>query len=191
LEAVDESSLMVDPNSGQTKAASGASAPATTTAVEFYCRSADRYLMTGDAMTISALDTGCMPGWARTGQILTVFAATAHIFRRRSTCAAIRSRQDSGQHIVRCAPARLRRHGQRLPNSWPQSSGNAPSVSIPNESDGSCGAGTIPVYGLYDNRPDHNRRYTTSLATRDQLRAIGWSAEGAGPLGVVMCAAAP
>ena len=77
---------------------------------------------------------------------------------------------------------------RRLPNVWPQTSANVPAAATPDAADGHCGVGTIPVYGLYDGRPDLNHRYTGSLATRDQMRALGWNAEGAGPLGVAMCA---
>ena len=128
-----------------------------------------------------------MPGWARTGQIVNVFAATAHVASPQAdACSASSHGRGAVNASVDTRSLACDAAARRLPNIWPQSSGDAPTAAVPNESDGSCGAGTIPVYGLYDNRPNHNRRYTTSLATRDQLRAIGWSAEGAGPLGVVM-----
>jgi hypothetical protein len=58
--------------------------------------------------------------------------------------------------------------------------------------DGSCPAGTIPVYRLYNNgqgaAPNH--RFTTDLATRNAMLARpdgkAWLAEGAGA-GVGMC----
>src|SRR5450631_611788 len=192
FEAVDESSLMVNPNSGQTRAGAGSILPAAMIAVEFHCRSADRYLMTADATAIAALDTGCIPGWMRTGEMLNVFAATAHID---STHADMCSTSGHGRgNVSTQIDTRSFACGAtagRLPNIWPQGSGDAPAAALPNGSDGSCGAGTVPVYGLFDNRPDLNHRYTASLATRDELRAIGWSAEGLGPLGVAMCAPAP
>jgi hypothetical protein len=192
FEAVDESSLMVSANSGQTAAAPTPAIPVATTAVEFYCRSADRYLMTADAIAISALDSGCSPGWVRTGQALGVFAATAQVM-------AATSDSCSGAGHARGAPgARIGTRSlacdataRRLPNVWPQASAELPAMAVPNVADGSCGAGTVPIYGLSDNRPDLNHRYTASLATRDQMRAAGWRADGAGPLGVAMCAPAP
>jgi hypothetical protein len=54
---------------------------------------------------------------------------------------------------------------------------------------GDCPAGSIPVYRLYNNgqggAPNH--RFTTSDATRTQMLAAGYVAEGAG-VGVGFCA---
>ena len=54
---------------------------------------------------------------------------------------------------------------------------------------GNCAAGTQAVYRLYNNgqggAPNH--RYTTSLAVRSQMRALGWRSEGLGANGVTMC----
>ena len=63
---------------------------------------------------------------------------------------------------------------------------NVPPAAV----DGSCAAGTLPVYRLYNNgqgaAPNH--RYTTDAALRVQMIAQGWVAEGDGPSGVIMCA---
>jgi hypothetical protein len=55
---------------------------------------------------------------------------------------------------------------------------------------GTCPAGTVPVYRVFDNRADANHRYTTSRAIRDQMVARGYIAEGYGDDAVIMCAAA-
>jgi hypothetical protein len=187
FEAVDESSLMVDVNSGQTRAQVGPVAAPVATAVEFYCRSAERYLLTADAMAIAALDAGCAPGWSRTGQSLPVFAATANIAAMGvDLCHAAGHARGAGAAALACDGG-----ARRLSNLWPQATTAIPAAAVPDAVDGHCGVGTIPVYGLYDRRPDLNHRYTASLALRDQMRALGWAAEGAGPLGVAMCAPAP
>ena len=191
FEAVDESSLMMDPNSGQTRAPTGQTVTPTATAVEFHCRSADRYLLTADAMTIAALDNGCIRGWERTGQTLGVFAATAHVSAVTvDACTTSRRVRTAAGTALEARALACDSAARRLPNVWPQSSANMPAAAIPDAADGHCGVGTIPVYGLYDGRPDLNHRYTGSLATRDEMRALGWNAEGAGPLGVAMCAPA-
>ena len=46
----------------------------------------------------------------------------------------------------------------------------------------------MAVYRVFSNRLDANHRYTTDRATRDQMVASGWIAEGDGPDTVVMCA---
>jgi hypothetical protein len=51
-----------------------------------------------------------------------------------------------------------------------------------------CAANTVPIYRLYSNRANVNHRYVADSATRDQLMARGWLAEGDGPDRVTMCA---
>jgi YVTN family beta-propeller protein len=54
---------------------------------------------------------------------------------------------------------------------------------------GACPAGTVPLYRMYNNMlggaPNH--RFTGSAATRDQMVAQGWVAEGSGPDVVYGC----
>ena len=52
---------------------------------------------------------------------------------------------------------------------------------------GTCPAGTIPIYRVFNNRADPNHRYTTSRAIRDQMVALGGIAEGYGDDAVIMC----
>jgi hypothetical protein len=55
---------------------------------------------------------------------------------------------------------------------------------------GTCGAGTKPVYRLYNNRADANHRYTTDPGVVDQMLARGYLIEGVGsPRPVIFCAA--
>ena len=55
---------------------------------------------------------------------------------------------------------------------------------------GSCSTGTVAVYRVYNNRPAAGHRYMTDRATRDEMVAAGWVAEGDGPNLVAMCAPA-
>ena len=61
-------------------------------------------------------------------------------------------------------------------------------IPLPDTTTGACPAGTIPVYRLYNNRPDANHRYTTDPAIKAQMLAKGYIAEGYGPDAVIMCA---
>ena len=58
-----------------------------------------------------------------------------------------------------------------------------------NPTDGSCPAGTTPLYRLYNNglggAPNH--RYTTNRAIFDQMVGLGWVAEGNGPQTIFAC----
>ncbi len=190
FEAVDESSFMVDPNSGQTNVAPLAPT-ASTIAVEFHCAAADRYLLTADPLLIGALDNACVQGWTRTGQSLSVFAVTANVASAADTLC-----KPSG-HPTRDLGARIGAPAlacdstlRRLPNVWPQNAVGLPAAAIPNAIDGSCSVGTLAVFGVVDNRPGMNHRYTASLSTRDQMLGQGWVAAGRGALGVAMCAPA-
>ena len=61
-------------------------------------------------------------------------------------------------------------------------------IVLPDQLTGACPAATLPVYRVWDNRADTNHRYITSRATRDQMVAAGWLAEGYGNDAVIMCA---
>jgi hypothetical protein len=184
FEAVDESSLMVDPNSGQTNAtAPVVSAPAMLSAVEYHCSAGDRYLMSADPALIAALDGGCGGDWRRTGQAIAVYAATARLADAAQTlCASHRGADASNGRVPVCDAI-----ARRQPNRWPQNDSAPPAVALPDAVDGSCSAGSAPIFGVADQRPDANHRYTTSLATRDQMLSAGWVPAGAGALGVAMC----
>jgi hypothetical protein len=191
FEAVDESSLMIDPNSGQANAAPPAPAPSVTTAVEFHCAAADRYLLTADPLLITALDGACVPGWTRTGESLRVFAATANVASvGANLCKASGHSAGNVALLIGARTPACETGMRRVPNVWPQSAVGLPAAAVPNEVDGSCGAGTMAVFGVVDDRPDLNHRYTPSLSVRDQMLGQGWRSAGSGALGVAMCAPA-
>ena len=52
---------------------------------------------------------------------------------------------------------------------------------------GACPFETTPVCRVYNNLPDANHRYTTSLAIRDSMVQNGWIPEGYGPNAVGFC----
>jgi hypothetical protein len=56
--------------------------------------------------------------------------------------------------------------------------------------DGTCAAGTKPVYRLYNDGQGSapNHRYTTEASVRALMLSQGWIPEGYGPIGVIMCA---
>jgi hypothetical protein len=185
FEAVDESSLMVDPNSGAANVIPTSSATSTI-AVEFHCAASDRFLMTADPALIAALDQACVAGWQRTGQSIGVYPGTVHIDGTgASVCQPARHVGVNAMRIPTCDAS-----PDRLPNTWPQTR-DLPAAAVSDVIDGHCAAGSVAVFGLIDHRPDLNHRYTTSMAIRDQMLALGWRAQGSGPLGVAMCAPGP
>ena len=167
---------MVDSEFGADHGApAGPNAPATTTAVEFYCRSADRYLMTRRRHEPSPRSTpaACRAGCARARCSMSSRPRRTSIPRQRTLCSASGHGRGAAGAPIDSRSLACDANARRLPNIWPQRSGACLLRHCPTQSDGSCGIGTVPVYGLYDNRPDLNHRYTASLATRDQLRAAG------------------
>ena len=79
---------------------------------------------------------------------------------------------------------------QRTGETFPVISATVPVAAgfSPNAVDGRCESGSTPVYRLFDNRPDANHRYTTSISIRDEMVAVGWIPEEFGPQAVAMCA---
>ena len=60
-------------------------------------------------------------------------------------------------------------------------------IDLPDFRTGTCTGGGTPVYRLWNQRPDSNHRYTTSIAIRNEMLARGYYAEGYGPAAVAMC----
>ena len=97
FEAVDESALMADPNSGRT---STAALPRVATEVEVleFRRDPSDYFLTVDRNEIAALDSGLIPGWARTGEAFFAYAADNAIEPNMSPVCRFFGRPGGGQH---------------------------------------------------------------------------------------------
>jgi endoglucanase len=158
--------------------------PPKVSAIEYYNAILDHYFITSLTAEQNNLDAGMTPTrWARTGQAFNVFESAgtgtspvcrfyippglgdSHFFGRGTAeCDATRANNPS---FVLEAPTFFH---TILPTA------------------GTCPGGMAPVYRVFSNRADANHRYTTDRATRDQMTAKGWIAEGDGPDFVVMCA---
>lgn len=164
-------------------AAGGPSSGSKVLAVEFYHAGFKHYFMSADAGEIGKLDNGTFPGWTRTGESFNVFttaSSTATPVCRFFTVAF----PPTSSHFY--APRGLGCEGTLANGQW-QYEGDVFKVPLPDVA-GSCPAGAIPVYRLYNNgqggAPNH--RFTTSAATRAAMIAQGFIAEGAGT-GVGFC----
>lgn len=153
------------------------------TAVEFFHAGFRHYFLSANTGEIAKLDDGTFAGWSRTGETFKVntigtegLAAVCRFF----TVAF----PPTSSHFY--APRGLGCEGTLTNDKW-QYEGDVFSMALPDTA-GNCPSGTIPVYRLYNNgqggAPNH--RFTTSLSTRSQMLAQGFSAEGAG-IGVGMC----
>ena len=156
----------------------------TAAAIEYYHAGFDHYFMTHIADEITKLDNGTFKGWTRTGKSFKVhpdaaaglntvcrFFSTA--FGEKSSHFYTPDAPECG--VVKASPA------------WTFEA-EVFHVVYP-AFDGSCPADTIPVYRMYNDgqggAPNH--RYTTDMAVRNAMLALGWIAEGAGTIGVIMC----
>jgi len=185
FEAVDESSLMVDPNSART---SGGGIPGTLAAIEYYRAQADHYFVTADASEQRDLDAGVHPGWTRTGQQFSVYPPSDSAPPHSPVC-RFYGRPEAGldSHFYSASPVECQAVIAQFSNAWVLESNDVFAVVLPDATTGACSSGLLPLYRVYNHRADVNHRYTTSLAIRAQMIAAGWIAEGYGPQAVAMC----
>ncbi len=159
--------------------------PTTVTLIEYHHAEWDHYFITGIPDEITKLDNGTFVGWARTGLSFKSYplntADSNTVCRFFSTSFAPRSSHFYTPFATECTIV-------KASPDW-QFEGDVFSIPIPTI-DGSCRAGTVPVYRLYNNgqgaAPNH--RYTIDFAVRAQMIARGWIPEGYGDIGVIMCA---
>lgn len=173
---------------GSVRAVAG---PAPTTshvvkAVEFRRRDAEQYFITSDAAEIASLATGALAhDWTRTGEAfnvsLTGTAGTESVCRFFGSGFAPRAPHFFTSVAQECAAV-------KADGAW-SFEGDAFAWVAPS-ADGTCAAGTRPVFRLWNDGADGvpGHRYTTSADVAGDMRAKGWIAEGAG-VGVIGCAA--
>jgi hypothetical protein len=189
FEAVDESSLMIDPNSAQARPPTPMPPAAVkVSVVEYYRATVGHYFMTAERAEIDALDNGTFSGWARTGQ---TFEAYPPSDASHASVCRFYGRPEAGldSHFYSASIPECQAVIARFSNAWIYESGNVFTIDVPDPVNGACAPTALPVYRLYNNRVDVNHRYTTSLALRAQMMNAGWIAEGYGALAVAMCAA--
>ena len=154
-------------------------------AIEYYYAAWNMYFVTAISAEIAALDNGTFAGWQRTGYQFNVYASAGApasalpVNRFFSTAFAPKS-----SHFY---TASTLEYNTLLANPDWELEGPVFNIPLP-ANDGSCAAGTIPVYRLYNNgiggAPNH--RFTTDANVRLQMIGLGWSPEGTG-VGVGFC----
>jgi hypothetical protein len=160
--------------------------PGIAPAVEYNYADWNFYFITAIPNEITALDGGAFGGvWKRTGQQFNVYA-TANapagaptVWRFFSTTFAPKS-----SHFYTGIMAE---YNSLLANPNWELEGPVFNTPLP-AADGTCPAGSIPIYRLYNNNmggaPNH--RFTTDLSVRAQMISAGWAPEGFG-IGVTFC----
>ena len=164
------------------------------TAVEFRHAGLDHYFLTDLQPDLDALDSGRTPGWARTGLSFKVHPGLASGGGGVSpVCRWYIPPARGDSHFFSASPAECAAVAQKtLTDPWyggyVQETAQAFFVALPDATTGACAPGQVPVYRLWNGRLDSNHRYTADLATRAQMVAQGYVAEGYGPDAVAMCA---
>jgi hypothetical protein len=151
--------------------------------VEYYWATRDHYFISSNPAEIAALDAAPPGGWVRTGKTFATLAATQA--GTSPVCRFYLPPQYGDSHFYGRGSAEC----EATHAAYPGFVYESPAVMymyLPTL--GVCAPGTIPVYRVFDNRPDANHRYTIDRSVRDQMVALGWVAEGDGPDMVVMCA---
>ena len=152
--------------------------------IEFYDASLDHYFISASSPEISDLDHGIHPGWVRTGLGFKAHPASGNA--ASPVCRFYIPPAYGDSHFYSASPAEC----AQVQGKFPFFDYESPGVfymDLPDSSSGVCVAGTIPVYRVWDNRPDTNHRYTTSSVVRLRMESMGWIAEGYGPNQVIMC----
>ncbi|HTL76515.1 MAG TPA: hypothetical protein VL654_09345 [Casimicrobiaceae bacterium] len=160
------------------------------TVVEYYNATLDHYFITPLADEISALDSGRIVGWARTG--LTFDASATPGTGLSPVCRFYIPPVHGDSHFLSASPAECADVLAKV-GADPNFSGyieETPAefyIALPDAATGACPPGTAPVYRLWNGRADSNHRYTADVATRDTMIARGYIPEGYGAAGVGMC----
>jgi len=158
---------------------------ATVDVLEYYHAGFDHYFITTGTLEVTTLDTGAITGWVRTGYQFKAYAlgapASGTVCRFFSAAFAPKSSHFYTDRPYEC----------ELAKTFPAWTFEGEVFNIPSAGpDGTCAAGTVPVYRLYNNgqggAPNH--RYVAIDAVRDQMLASGWILEGSTPGLAFMCA---
>ena len=162
------------------------------TSVEFYNAMLDHYFISSLAPDIDALDTGRIGGWSRTGLSFFVYPSQLGNGAAASPVCRILIPPPANSHFFSASPQECADTLAKFPFMIKETD-DAFFIALPQTTGmnaGACPANTIPVYRVFNNRPDGNHRYSTDPAIRDQMVARGGIAEGYGPNAVIMCAPA-
>jgi hypothetical protein len=152
--------------------------------VEYYHAGNDHYFMTAAPVEIAALDGGGFPGWNRTGASFKAYASPAA--GANPVCRYYLPPGYGNSHFYSASPDECALVAVLFPQ-FVFESPNVMYVGLPDTATGACAAGSLPVYRVWNRRPDTNHRYTNDAKVRDQMVAKGWVAEGYGPDAVIMC----
>jgi len=151
--------------------------------IEYYHAAFNHYFVTAIPDEITKLDNGTFVGWQRTGKQFNVFVAptalTSSVCRFFSVTFTPKSSHFYTPNVPEC-------NGLKSSPDWQFEAEVFHMITSPL---GTCPAGTIPVYRLYNQgeggAPNH--RYTTEPSTKALMIGQNWAPEGNGNDAVFMC----
>jgi hypothetical protein len=176
--AIDTIEITILPDTG------AAQNPGRVHPTEYHNATLDHYFVTHSPDEMAKLDAGTqIKGWKRTGRTLAAYPSA-----QAGTTPVCRYRIPPGSgdsHFFGRNPEECDATAASHPDFVLEDPAMMHMV-MPTQ--GVCPAKTSPVYRVYNNRASANHRYVNDLATRSQMVARGWIAEGDGPDRVTLCA---
>jgi serine protease len=158
--------------------------------IEYHNASLNHYFIAATSqLDVPALDSGAIPGWARTGRTFNAYAGAesglAGVCRfyippakGNSHFYSVSAEECSAIYDAAYNPA----NPAHATYAGFQYEGGAAFV-LDKPVNGTCAPTRVPVWRLWNHRVDTNHRYVTTLQLRSQMLALGYVDEG-----IVMCA---
>ena len=153
--------------------------------VEYYHWLFGHYFISLDPWEIHDLDTGVHANWFRTGEGFKAYTVPTGAVN--PVCRFYIPPAKGDSHFFSASAQECADTHTKFPDLIYESP-NVFFIGLPDTITGACPLGAIPVYRVWNARPDSNHRYTTSRVTRDDMVQEGYIAEGYGSDQVAMCA---
>ena len=132
-----------------------------------------------------------MRGWARTGLGFAVWPTVqGGLPGATPVCRFYLPPASGDSHFYSASPSECGVVAERFPQFVAEGT-EVMAVFGADPVNGSCPAGSQPVFRLWNQRADSNHRYTTDRDVRAAMVGRGYFSEGYGPEGVAFCAPGP
>ena len=154
--------------------------------IEYYNAQLDHYFVSSLADDIYGLDAVSPGGWMRTGETFNAYDVDVPGSGASPVCRFYIPPGQGDSHFFSASTTECAEVQVKFP-SLIRESPNVMFVGLPDTTTGACPAGWKSIYRVWNNRADSNHRYTSNRATRDQMVAKGWIAEGYGSDALAMC----
>src|SRR5665213_2212121 len=135
--------------------------------------------LTTDSYEQYVLDSGIIPGWARTShQYAATFDPSTPSPALAPVCRFYGLPQAGiNSHFFSAIRSDCQIVIDTWPNAWELETWNA-FDAVPLQPDGNCPGPLVQFTRMYNNKPDANHRYLTRRIEIDAMKALGWIEEG-------------